>query len=330
MKESLLELLACPNCAGDIALLEIERREQNEILSGELGCQNCAQIFPILRGVPRFADLGEIETDKAATAANFGWQWTNFTQTDERYAAQFLDWLKPVRREFFVGKTVLEIGCGKGRHTVLAREWNAQTVVGVDLGDGVETAFAATRKFENAHIVQADVFRLPFKRAFDYAFSVGVLHHTPAPQRAFAAMTDKIKTGGWISAWVYGRENNGWIVNFVNPVRTNFTAKLNKSALFQLSKLPTTAVFAATKLLYRPLNRRAKNLANKLFYNDYLNYIADFGWREQHNIVFDHLVAPTAFYIERGEFESWWRDTENVQITWHNRNSWCGFGQIKR
>jgi hypothetical protein len=71
-------------------------------------------------------------------------------------------------------------------------------------------------------------------------------------------------------------------------------------------------------------------LANHLFYNDYFKAIAPFGWREQHTIVFDHLVAPTAFYIPREEFETWWTSigAQDVQIIWHNKNSWCGVGTI--
>ena len=85
-----------------------------------------------------------------------------------------------------------------------------------------------------------------------------------------------------------------------------------------------------TKLIYRPLNKVSPGIADKLFYNDYLNHLAEFGWKEQHNIVFDHLVAPTAFYISREEFEEWWEevDAEGVEITWHNKNSWCGYGRI--
>ena len=67
------------------------------------------------------------------------------------------------------------------------------------------------------------------------------------------------------------------------------------------------------------------------FYNEYLNHLGSFGWREQYNIVFDHLVAPTAFYIPKSEFEEWWREigAEDIRITWHNQNSWCGFGKIE-
>jgi len=331
MKEKLLDMLACPTCGGDILLANAGKYEDKEIIEGVLSCRKCTREYNIVRGVPRFVDLGRIEQDKAETAENFGWQWTHFTQEDTKYSDQFLGWLQPVKPGFFEGKVVLEGGCGKGRHTKLAAEWGAAEVVGIDLGDGVESAFALTRDMPNVHIVQCDIFKLPLKRVFDYAFSVGVLHHTPDPKNAFLSLASKVKKGGHISAWVYGAENNEWISRYVNPVRESFTSQISQPILYQLSKLPTLGLFLSTKLIYRPLNAAAKPIANRLFYNEYLNHLGTFGWREQHNIVFDHLVAPTAFYISKDEFMKWWQEleAEDIEITWHNENSWCGFGKIE-
>lgn len=330
MKEKLLDLLACPTCGGDILLAYASQYENKEIIEAVLSCKKCSREYKVERGIPRFAALDKIEQDKLDTAENFGWQWTHFTQQDEKYAEQFLGWLQPVKPDFFKDKIVLEGGCGKGRHTSLAANWGAKEVVGIDLSIAVESAYQATKHLPNVHIVQADIFKLPFKKIFDYAFSVGVLHHTPDPKRAFLSLAGKVKKGGAISAWIYGEENNEWIINYVNPIREGFTSKINQPTLYQLSKLPTVGVFLASKLLYRPLNKTAKPLAKRLFYNDYLNHLGTFGWREQHNIVFDHLVAPTAFYISKEEFEKWWQEIEakDVEIIWHNQNSWCGFGKI--
>ncbi len=332
MKERLLPYLACPACGGELVLAATAVRDGTEIMEGALNCSSCARGFPIMRGVPRFARLDQVEADKAATAESFGFSWQHFTQADERYAEQFLGWITPVKPEFFAGKVVLEGGCGKGRHTQLAAQWGAREVIAVDLSAAVEVAFAATCELENAHVIQADLYQLPLRRVFDYAFSVGVLHHLPDPRAGFVSLASKVKAGGHVSAWVYGAENNGWITRFVNPVREKVTARINPRALLHLSKLPTAALYAATKLVYGPLNRRANgaSLARRLFYNDYLNAISDFGWREQHTIVFDHLVAPTAFYISREEFAKWWGDinASDVVISWHNKNSWCGMGRI--
>jgi len=309
-----------------------EDEQQGEIISGKLTCSDCAAVFLITGGIPRFAKLEDVEADKWETATNFGWQWQHFTQEDQHYDAQFLGWIHPVTPEFFRDKVVLEGGCGKGRHTQLAALWGAREVIGIDLSVAVETAYKATRDLENAHIIQADIFHLPLKRTFDFAFSVGVLHHLPDPQAGFVSLASKVKPGGSVAAWVYGAENNEWITRWINPLREKLTSKLNLRTLLHLSKIPAVPVYLATKLMYGPLNRskRGAALAQHLFYNDYLNAISHFGWREQHTIVFDHLAAPTAFYIAREEFEKWWKDinAEDVVISWHNKNSWRGFGRI--
>lgn len=302
------------------------------MIEGVLRCERCESSFPITAGVPRFANLEEVESDKRATASGFGWQWQHFTQEDARYAEQFLGWIAPVTEEFFRGKVVLEGGCGKGRHTQLAARWGAQEVIGIDLSAAVETAYVATRELPNAHIIQADIYHLPLARTFDYAFSVGVLHHLPHPQAGFESLASKVKAGGHLSAWVYGAENNEWITRWVNPLRENLTSRIDQRILLQLSKIPAACMYLATKLVYGPLNKTqsGSSIARHLFYNDYLKAIAPFGWREQHTIVFDHLVAPTAFYLSREEFEAWWRGigASEVFIGWHNKNSWRGFGAV--
>ncbi|HEU5237114.1 MAG TPA: methyltransferase domain-containing protein [Pyrinomonadaceae bacterium] len=331
MKAALLNYLACPECAGDLSLNAGEA-EGIEIMSGELNCSQCQRLFKIVRGIPRFADLDKVDADKQATADKFGWSWQEFTQEDEKYDEQFLGWIAPVRPEFFKDEVVLEGGCGKGRHTRRVAGWGARDIVAVDLSAAVEVAFESTRGIENAHIVQADIYHLPLRQVFDYAFSVGVLHHLPDPQAGFRSLVSKVKPGGHMSAWVYGAENNQWIVRFVNPVREYVTSRMPSRLLFHLAKAPTALMYAASKLLYGPLNRTesGRAFARHLFYNDYMDFVSGFNWREQYNIVFDHLVAPTAFYISGQEFEGWWRDIQatDVVIGWRNKNSWRGFGRI--
>lgn len=332
MKERLLGYLACPSCQGEIRTLSVTKTEAAEIIEGQLECSRCHRNFPVVRGIPRFAQVTEIDPNKAATAEKFGWSWQHFDHHRPDYAQQFLGWLAPVTPEFFVDKVVLEGGCGKGRHTRLAATWGARDVVSIDLSDAVETAFAATRSLPNAHVIQADMYHLPLRRIFDYAFSVGVLHHLPDPRGGFSALAAKVKPGGHISAWVYGAENNKWITRWIDPLRTKVTSRMNPRALLHLSKLPAALVYAATRMVYGPLNRgsQGRRYARHLFYNDYLYAISVFDWREHHSIVFDHLIAPTAFYISREDFEQWWHDVgaDEVVIGWHNQNSWRGFGKL--
>jgi len=325
MKEAALEFLACPDCNSDLHVV-VTRREGTEIMEGALGCRNCSLEYPIVRGVPRFAgEIGEVEQ---RTAAAFGYEWTNYSELAERYRQQFLDWLKPVDADFIRGKTVLEGGCGKGRHTALTAEFGARAVVSIDLSDAVDAAFANTRDRPNVHIVQGDLNRPPVKRVFDYAFSIGVLHHLPDPERGFHALVSRLAPGGAISAWVYGREGNGWIVHVVTPMREGVFSHMPHKVLDGLSALLTVPLYLATKLAYRPLRRTP--LRRILPYEPYLSYISDFPYREQRSIVFDHLVAPVAFYLRRDEFAAWYERAglTEVAVQHHNANSWRGFGRL--
>ena len=330
MKERLLNYLACPACKGDIVLHTTISVAESEILEGGLRCSACSKEYPIVRGVPRFADLESIDEEKAATASSFGYEWKHFTQEDPKYAQQLLGWIDPVKPDFFKDKIVLDAGCGKARHTQLAAEWGARDVIGIDLSDAVESAFAATRELENAHVVQGDICNLPFKRTFDYAFSIGVLDHLAEPLNGFNEIASRLKPGGSFSVWVYGAENNEWITNFITPLRERFTSRISPRTLLHLSKFPTAVLYVATKLVYGPLSRwKGQSVTQHLFYGDYLSSLSKFGWREQHTIVFDHLVAPTAQYISREKFEEWWNGigARETVINWHNKNSWRGFGR---
>jgi SAM-dependent methyltransferase len=328
MKESLFQYLACPSCGAELLLNDTEHDGQ-EIISGALRCDGCRSTFPIRSGVPRFADP---ERDKAQrlTAENFGAQWLVFDHVEEHHERQFLDWIAPVTRDDVRDKVVLEGGCGKGRHTRLVGLLGARDVIGIDLSVAVEAAHRNTKDLPNVHIVQADICRLPLKRSFDYAFSIGVLHHLPDPRAGFDSLIKHVKPGGAVSAWVYGRENNGWIVNVVNPVREHFTSKLPPRLLYFISYIPAVILYMALKLIYAPLAR--SGLKRYLFYADYLCYIAQFPFVEIHNIVHDHLTAPVAFYIRREEFARWFDDneTERAEIHWHNRNSWRGLARVKQ
>ena len=325
MKPGALEYLACPACSGGLSL-EATDVHGHEIMGGTLTCVPCAATYPILAGVPRFANV--ISHVEARTAAAFGYEWTQYSELEERYRKQFLDWIHPVTPDFFHGRTVLEGGCGKGRHTALAAEFGARAIVGMDLSDAVDAAFANTRHLANVHIVQADMNNPPVHRVFDYAFSVGVLHHLPDPERGFRALVSRLVAGGAISAWVYGREGNGWIVHVVSPIRETVTSRLPHRILDVISAPLTALMYAATKLVYRPT--RNTPVAKLLPYGPYLSYISDFPFREQKSIVFDHLVAPVAFYLRREEFEAWFgrAGLQEVRIEQHNRNSWRGFARV--
>lgn len=269
----------------------------------------------------------DVDRENWRTSERFGEEWTQFDMLTSEYEAQFLSWIEPVGREHFRGKTVLDMGCGKGRHVLYAKEFGAKDVVGIDMSHAVDAAFKNVGRMEGVHIVQADIFRLPFKSAFDYAYSIGVLHHTPDPGVAFSKMVEKVKSGGSVSAWVYGREGNGWIIHLVNPIRrltSILPLPITKALAFLLSVVLQTAL----ALLYRPARSFAW-LKKLLPYSAYLCSISTYSFRENFSIVFDHLLPGIAFYIREDEFRRWFADNRlrDVVITPRYGNSWRGFAE---
>ena len=51
MKHSLLDILCCPVCKGDL-VLQVEKEDEKEILEGGLHCAACNVEYPIHEGIP--------------------------------------------------------------------------------------------------------------------------------------------------------------------------------------------------------------------------------------------------------------------------------------
>jgi SAM-dependent methyltransferase len=327
LKFSLLPLLACPNCRHGLDI-HPEKFDDVEVITGTLACQGCGSKFPVVRGVPRFVS-DSLDAEQQATAAAFGYEWTHYSKLTDADKKEFLAWIAPLVPADFNDRVVLDAGCGKGRHIYLAAQFGARTVIGVDFSDAVDAAFCNTRNLENVHVVQADILNLPLKAAFDVAYSIGVVHHLPVPKSGFLALARHVKPGGRVSTWVYGKEGNGWIERFVDPVRKNLTSRLPRSVARWFCFLPAVTLYAGLKLLYSPA-RKSRRLKKFLPYSDYLCSISDYSFAENFWNVFDQLAAPTAFYHRREEVVDWFRSVgaTQVQIAHHNSNSWRGTGLL--
>jgi SAM-dependent methyltransferase len=325
MKRRAVEYLACPQC-GHSFDLRVESQEHQEIIAGRLVCVGCGATFPIIRGIPRLLPK-QLSAEKKATAAAFGYEWTQYPELNEQYCAEFLDWIHPITREAFRDRVVLDAGCGKGRHAWLSAEFGARDVVGIDLSDAVEAAYQNTRAVPNVHILQADIYQSPILASFDLFYSIGVLHHLPDPKRGFLSLVQHLRPGGRAIIWVYGKEGNWWIEKLVNPMRTGFTSRAPKVVTRFFSLLLSIPLYIALKLAYAPA-KNLPGLKKLLFYSDYLCAISGYSFAENFWNVFDHLVAPTSFYHSREEIEDWFSSAglADVLITQRTSNSWRGTG----
>lgn len=199
VKESLLNILRCP-ATGDALEIRNGKMQNGEIWKGELVATSGAS-YPIIRGIPRFVGNDQY-------ASNFSLEWTvhkktqldtsTYTKSSEEFAQKI-----GFTREEIEGKFVLDAGVGMGRFSDVALKMGAQ-VVGADLSFAVDSAYENLGRNPNCHVVQADIFNLPFqKESFDFIYSIGVLHHTPNCKKAFLSLLPLLKPGGQIGIWVY-------------------------------------------------------------------------------------------------------------------------------
>ena len=246
MKRSLLDILACPVCRGPLEC-RASAAAVDDVLEGTLTCPRC-RTFPIRNGVPRF-------TDDDDYATSFGIQWNRFrtTQLDsasgtDLSAARFFaetGW----SREWLAGKLVLDAGCGAGRFMEVAAGCGA-CVVGLDLSSAVDAAAANVASFRHAHVVQASLYQLPFRRGvFDAAYCIGVLQHTPDPPRTLAALPPALKDGGRLAIVAYERKR--WTRWHSKYLLRPLTTRMTKTALLRAIQLAMPILFAATEVLFR-------------------------------------------------------------------------------
>ena len=122
MKIKLLSYIMCPRCSVSFDMQADKVDTGGEILKGSLRCGTCQACYPIIDGIPRILP-GQTSAEQRATADAFGYEWTHFSQLEDTYELEFLDWIDPVKKEFFRDKVVLDAGCGKGRHCSLDTRW---------------------------------------------------------------------------------------------------------------------------------------------------------------------------------------------------------------
>lgn len=317
-----LSFFRCPRCASELS------EGANALI-----CRGCAVEYPFENGVFDFSGM-DVTSETRNTVRQFGESWKIFDHVEPYHEKQFLDWISPLAREDFTDRDVLEGGCGKGRHTVTVLSWRPRKLVAVDLSEAIyltagKTAKSASttlpaRNREPVTLIRGDLKRLPISGScFDTVFSVGVLHHLDEPQAGLMELWRTLKPGGKLLLWVYAKEGNGWILRFVNPVRTAFTSKI-PTKLLRVFSLPLTSfLFMLLKLLYGPLTDWGEKEVF-LPYSSYLGSISRFPFREIDNIVVDHLCPPVAYYLSRHDLEKMFEQLkpQSLQFRWHHKNSW--------
>jgi SAM-dependent methyltransferase len=249
MKPTALDVLVCPACKAALDLKAATVQGQ-EILDGTLTCSACHLCYPIRGGVPRFVPDG-------LYANSFGRQWNWFrtvqldSETGTSRSEEALHGATGWRDDEYRGRRLLDAGVGAGRFAERAASKGAE-VFGIDLTTAVDAAYRNIGQRAGVHLIQADIFALPFRsETFDLAYSIGVLHHTPDPSTAFRRVADVVKPEGRFAVYLYSRYGiSHRMSDVIRPVTTRLPLAvmwaLSAAAvpLYYLYRLPVVGTIA--------------------------------------------------------------------------------------
>lgn len=130
-----------------------------------------------------------------------------------------------VPKDYFKGKTVLDIGCGcHATASYMFLELGAKNVISADLGTKwMNQAKQRLSKFTEKSILKSEnVLNLTFEdNTFDFVHCAGVLHHTTDPKKGFQELTRVTKSGGMTFVSIMANEK-GIIYQCINYLRTRY------------------------------------------------------------------------------------------------------------
>ncbi|MGH3118873.1 MAG: methyltransferase domain-containing protein [Gaiellales bacterium] len=228
MSEWLLPLLRCPACAFPLTHRRVGAADAGGILGHEAG--TCSERYPVIGGIPRLlVGPGRAEIVRAhrnwfamnpetsglaatweggapndPVIAGFDDEWQRFgvvgTSDQSDLFSRYFDLLPPER--FAASETVLDAGCGAGRWAFEVSR-RGPRVIAVDLGRSIEVARGNTPS-DRVSCIQADITTLPLASgSVDWAYSLGVLHHTNEPTLGLEKIIGVVRAGGPVLLYLY-------------------------------------------------------------------------------------------------------------------------------
>ena len=211
-------------------------------------CCPKGHVFPVRDDIPRFVD-------SPSYAAHFGEQWRRYRRTQlDSYTGKPISRVR-LQRCFgnlwpeLCGSQILECGCGAGRFTEVLLSEGA-SVTSIDLSEAVDVNVEMFPLGDAHRAAQADIFSLPFAPGrFDFVVCLGVIQHTPSPERTIAKLFEQVRPGGWLILDHYTYEI-GWYTK---------SAPLFRSIL---KRMPTDRSLRVTEALVNaalPVHRAVAN-----------------------------------------------------------------------
>jgi uncharacterized protein YbaR (Trm112 family)/2-polyprenyl-3-methyl-5-hydroxy-6-metoxy-1,4-benzoquinol methylase len=348
----ILDLVVCPECKGDLKLKVLRYDSTENIIDGVLACAKCKRKYPVIDGIPRLLPdrlIGNLlfyhrdffsryrmtlpavnstsKDDnlslKQKTLASFSFQWNTFGEIFDEYGQHWKDFLpNSFGQSHFDGKLGLDAGCGFGRHSLQAAQAGAE-MVGLDLSESVQAAYTNVKHLKNVHIIQGEIYNLPFKKGtFDLIYSIGVLHHLPEPQKGFESLVKLLVPKQEVFIWCY--DNQKQRKNAIYELIRRYTNRLSFRSLYILTFLAASGI--------RTFLNNPERLVKYFFKNDIklpYDYYLKYPFRVLHADLFDVFSVPSTMYYEQNELEDWFRKAGlHIEESKHSVTGWTVYGKF--
>ena len=255
--------------------------------------------------------------DIKGSPERFGYEWGKYCEILPIYQEQFDRWTSPlIKKSEWKEKKFIDVGCGIGRNSFWPLIYGASEALCIDVDNRtLECAKTNLKKFKSVNIVNRSAYQINESGRFDIAFSIGVVHHLEDPKLALRNMVESVRIGGSVLIWVYGYENNEWVVKYFNPLRKMLFSRLPISFVHFLSIFPTLFLYIYIRLT------KGKT--------EYINLIKKFSFSHLRSIVFDQMLPKIANYYKEEEVKKLMKSAGlvNVKTNWVNEMSWAVIGE---
>jgi SAM-dependent methyltransferase len=251
----------------------------------------------------------------AGSPDRFGYEWHNYPELRPEHEEQFRRWTAHLQPKDWRGLTFLDVGCGMGRNSYWPMKYGAAGGFAIDIDDrSLAAARQTLASFAGMRIENRSAYQIGCKDEFDIVFSIGVIHHLQYPKCALASMVEATKPGGRVLIWVYGLENNRWIVFLLNPARKALLSRLPIGFVHHLALYPTAILWPLLRLGFGRIA--------------YFRMLQRLSFRHLRSIVFDQMLPRIAHYWPRATVERMMREQGliDVQLIWVNEVSWSAMG----